>query len=149
MGFLQQRYDATVARYRAAISEHRSSEQEPARRDNLREQVIVFKRRCELMGYAYFSGLASAIVFILTLFAGGLDVVIPKTTILAIFGACAAFAGFALVITATVLVILDETYVHRQLDAELLDVPDLAHKTGQDAGRISRQQPRDIASVRE
>lgn len=147
MGFLQQRYDAAVSRYRQAISDYRSAAHKPDRRDNVQEQILVYKRRCELMGYACFAGLASAILFLLTMIAGGLDVIIPHNPLLTGFGASTAFGGFGLVIAATVLVILEASYTQRQLDTELLDVPDLAHKTGQEPGKVARQQPRNIAKV--
>jgi hypothetical protein len=149
MGFLQQRYDAAISRYRGAISDYRSFKHAPDRRDNVQEQILVYKRRCELMGYACFSGLASAILFLLTMIAGGLDVIIPHKPALALLGAGTALGGFGLVIAATVLVIFEATYTQRQLDTELLDVPDLANKTGQEPGKVARQQPRNIAKVRD
>ncbi|MDE5459929.1 hypothetical protein [Bradyrhizobium sp. CSS354] len=45
--------------------------------------------------------------------------------------------------------IFDASYSQRQLDTELLDVPDLANKTGQKPGKVARQQPRNIAKVRD
>ncbi|MGY3452640.1 hypothetical protein ACVILH_004982 [Bradyrhizobium sp. USDA 4353] len=144
MGFLQQRYDAAIDRYRAAISDFRSAEHAPERRDNVREQVLLFKRRCALMGYACLGGLAAAVLFLLTMIAGGVDVIVPDTPVVTVFGTLCALGGFALVIAATVLVIIEASYTHRQLDAELLDVPDLAHRTGLEPGRLSRA-PRDRA----
>ncbi|MGY3420651.1 hypothetical protein ACVWZW_001126 [Bradyrhizobium sp. F1.13.4] len=88
-------------------------------------------------------------MFLLTMIAGGLDVIIPHNAVLALFGTATAFGGFGLVIAATVLVIFDASYSQRQLDTELLDVPDLANKTGQKPGKVARQQPRNIAKVRD
>jgi Protein of unknown function (DUF2721) len=147
MGFLQQRYDAAVDRYRQAISDFRTGNHEPDRHDNIRDQILVFKRRCELMNYACMVGLVSAILFLLTLIAGELDVIIPNNALLAAIGSITAFGGLTLVIVGSVLVIMEASYAHRQLDAELLDVPDLAHKTGQQPGMVREKQPRHIASA--
>ena len=147
MGFLQQRYDAAVSRYRQAISDFRTGNHALDRRDNIRDQILVFKRRCELMNYACMVGLASAILLLLTLIAGEIDVVIPNTPLLAVVGSISAFVGLTLVIVGSVLVIMEASYAHRQLDAELLDVPDLAEKTGQQPGMVRKNQPRHIASA--
>lgn len=47
-------------------------------------------------------------------------------------------------IGATALVMVEASYTHRQFDAELRDVPELAHQTGQEPGRVAQQQPRRI-----
>jgi Protein of unknown function (DUF2721) len=147
MGFLQQRYDAAVSRYRESISDFRTGRHAADRRDNIREQILVFKRRCELMNYACQVGLASAILLLLTVVAGGIDAIIPESAGLAVFGSVCAFGGFILVIAGSVLVLMESSYAYRQLDAELLDVPELATKTGQQPGRVRDQQPRDIAKA--
>ncbi|MGY4601845.1 hypothetical protein ACVW16_000257 [Bradyrhizobium sp. USDA 4474] len=77
VGFLQQRYDAAVDRYRQTISDYRSGEHPADRRDNIQDQILVFKYRCQLMSYACFTGLLSAILFLLTLVSGAVDVIIP------------------------------------------------------------------------
>ncbi|MGY3506948.1 DUF2721 domain-containing protein [Bradyrhizobium sp. USDA 4471] len=146
VGFLQQRYDAAVDRYRQTISDYRSGEHPADRRDNIQDQILVFKYRCQLMSYACFTGLLSAILFLLTLVSGAVDVIIPGSKFLQVFGTVALLGGFGLVILATVLVILEGAYTHRQLDAELLDVPDLARSTGQESGKVAQQQPRNVAT---
>ena len=79
-------------------------------------------------------GLLAAILFLLTLMAGEIDSVVRHSTVLAITGSVSAFVGLLLVIVGAVLVIMDASYAHRQLDAGLLDVPDLAQRTGQTPG---------------
>src|SRR3954466_5653334 len=113
MGFLQQRYDAAIDRYRAAISDYRSADHAPDRRDNVREQILLLKWRCQLMSYACLIGLVSAVLFLSTMIAGGLDVIVPDTPMVTVFGTLTAFGGFALVIVATVLVIIEASYTHR------------------------------------
>jgi uncharacterized membrane protein YraQ (UPF0718 family) len=147
MGFLQQRYDAAVGRYRQSISDFRTGRHATDRQDNIREQILVFKHRCELMNYACQVGLLSAILLLLTLIAGGLDAIIPHSAALAVFGSVCAFAGLAMVIAGAVLVLMEASYAHRQLDAELLDVPELARKTGQKPGMVRDQQPRNIGKT--
>jgi hypothetical protein len=136
MGFLQQRYDAAINRYRQAISDFRTHEHQPERHDNIREQILLYRRRCELMNWACFGGLVAAILLIFTLVTGELDVIVPHSTILTIAGAVSAFIGFALVIACAGFVIADSLHTRSQLDAELLDVPDLAEIIGKRPGRI-------------
>lgn len=57
MGFLQQRYDTAVARYQAMIENFRSGELSRERRSNIKDQIPMYKRRCELMGRANIIGL--------------------------------------------------------------------------------------------
>jgi len=147
MGFVQQRYDAAINRYRQAISDFRTHQHPPDRHDNIREQVLVYKRRCELMNYACLTGLVSAMFFLLTLVAGELDALFPNIALLAVTGSVSALGGFLLVIAGAILVIIESSYAQRQLDAELLDVPELARKTGQQPGKVRETEPRDIANV--
>lgn len=137
MTFLQQRYDSTVDRYREQIEKFRSAEMSDDRRGNIKDQILVYKRRCELMSRANLIGLISAILLILTLVLGELDIIFPGWTVLKDMSAVAIFMGFSLVILATVFVIVEGSITHRQFDSELLDVPDLAQSTGQDYGNNS------------
>jgi uncharacterized membrane protein len=115
--------------------------------DNIRELILSLKRRCELMNDACLVGHLAAILFLLTLMAGEIDSVVRHSTVLAIAGSVSAFVGLLLVIVGAVLVIMDASYAHRQLDAELLDVPDLAQRTGQTPGMVRHQQPRNFANT--
>src|SRR4051812_16356159 len=137
MGFLQQRYDMALERYRAAVGDYRSAKLSNERRENVRDQILVYKRRCELMNYSLLSGLTSAVLLITTLIGGELDIIFPNTPALKYLSAGCALLGFVLVITAAVLVILEALITHRQLDDELLDVPELAESTGQRPGFIT------------
>jgi hypothetical protein len=56
VGFLQQRDDAAPSRYRLAISDFRSHDHSSDRHDNIREQILVYKRRWKLMNYACQTG---------------------------------------------------------------------------------------------
>jgi hypothetical protein len=114
MGFLQQRYDAAIERYRACIAEFRGSDVSNERRSNLQEQVLIYRRRCKLMSYSSMTGLVSAIVLLLALISGELSIVFPAIGGLNYVGAIAALLGFVLIIGAAVLVIVESTITHPQ-----------------------------------
>jgi hypothetical protein len=80
MGFLQQRYDGALDRYRNAVGDYRSNEHDATRSDNLKDQVLAYRRRCRLMSGATLVGLCAAILLISSLIFGGLDVILPKNT---------------------------------------------------------------------
>ena len=130
MGFLQQRYDSAVDRYREAVGDYRSHEHEDERTGNLREQVLLLRRRCKIMGRSVLIGLTAAILLILSLIFGALDVLVPRTPLIAIAGIASAIAGFVLVMIAAGFVIAEGRIVGRQIDDELRDVGDLAQHTG-------------------
>src|SRR3978361_2255962 len=81
MGFLQQRYDSAVERYRDMIEKCRNGELSDMRRDNIKDQVLAFRHRCDLMAYANLTGLFSAMLLILTLIVGELDIIFPNVRI--------------------------------------------------------------------
>ncbi|KAA0121260.1 DUF2721 domain-containing protein [Methylobacterium sp. P1-11] len=148
MGFLQARYDSAIDRYRDLIDRYRTSELSGSRKANMRDQIICYKQRCELMGRANILGLISAILLILTLIAGEMALALPGIPVLKFASAGFALLGFFLVIAATIVVILEGRITHRQIYSELLDVPDLAQGIGEEAGDIgdpkrgSRSPPR-------
>ena len=125
MGFLQQRYDSAVDRFRGAVGDFRSGEHEKERAKNLKDQILIYKRRCYLMGWATTIGLVSAILLITSLMFGGLDVLMPHTPWIAVAGIATSFAGFALIIVAALIVIAEGQPTDRQLDDEIRDVRDL------------------------
>src|SRR5438270_5276009 len=73
MGFLQQRYDAAVDRYREIVAQYREPDIGDTRRTNIRDAIAIYKHRCELMTTATIIGLVAAILLILTLITGELD----------------------------------------------------------------------------
>lgn len=137
MGFLQQRYTAAHERYRSLISQYRNGDSSGDRHGNIKDQVKIYKRRFELMKTATNIGLMAAILLISALIAGALDVVFPGFSPLKYVGTGCALAGLALVIVGAVLVIMENSIIQRAIDSELLDVPDLARETGQEAGDIN------------
>src|ERR1700712_394376 len=97
MGFLQQRYDSAIGRYREAVGDYRSNDHEEDRAGNLKDQILTYQHRCRLMGWATLTGLVAAILLIATLIFGALDVIIPKNAIISAGGTAAAIICFLLV----------------------------------------------------
>lgn len=134
MGFLQQRNDGALDRYLRAVGDYRSNKHDVTRADNLKSQVLAYRRRCRLMNRATFVGLIAAILLISSLIFGALDVMFPNTAIINVCGTATAIGGFVLVIVAAVIVIIEGQVVERQIDDELRDVPDLAEEAGGGVG---------------
>jgi hypothetical protein len=137
MGFLQQRYDSAVNRYLEMIEAFRTGEVSDPRRDNIKDQVLAYRHRCELMAQANLAGLISAMLLILTLIVGELAIIFPAIKVFAYVGAATALLGLALVIVAAALVVREGFITRRQLISELLDVPELAQSIGREPGAIS------------
>ncbi|MCJ2131023.1 DUF2721 domain-containing protein [Methylobacterium sp. E-045] len=134
MGFLQQRYDAALGRYQQAVGDYRSEGHDIGRADNLRAQVLAYRRRCRLMSRASLIGLVAAILLISALIFGALDVIVPRSTAITVLGIATAIGGFVLVIVAAIVVIVEGAVVIRQIDDELRDVPNLTDGAGGGAG---------------
>ena len=79
---LQQRYDGALDRYMNAVGDFPSNEHDATRSDNLRSQVLAYRRRCRLMSGATLVGLCTAILLISSLISGGLDVIMPKNAMI-------------------------------------------------------------------
>lgn len=135
MGFLQQRYDAALTRFRDMIERYRDGDVSSERRDNMRDQIRLYRRRCTMMNVASIIGMTSAILLILTLISGELSMLGLK--FLSYVSAYSALAGFFLVIVAAGITIVEGIIIHRQLNDELLDVPDLAREEGQHSGSVN------------
>jgi uncharacterized membrane protein YraQ (UPF0718 family) len=127
MGFLQQRYDSAIDRYREAVGDYRSNDHAEDRAGNLKDQILTYRMRCKLMGWATLIGLVAAILLIAALIFGALDVIVPRNTFITAAGTATSILGFVLVIVAACVVIAEGSIVRRQLDDELRDVPDLAN----------------------
>ena len=130
MGFLQQRYDAAIDRYRSAVGDYRSEPHDDGRRGNLKEQLLKYRYRCKLMAWSTMVGLVSAILLIAALIFGALDVITPKNAVITTAGIASSMLGFILVIVAAIIVLVEGLVVSRQLDDELTDVPDLNEAVG-------------------
>jgi len=136
VAFLQTRYDAAVERYRDLIEKFRTSELSGTRRANMRDEILLYRRRCELMNRATGCGLVSAMLLISTMIFGGLAIVFQDVAFLKLLSMTTALLGLLLVILGAGLVIVEGRIIRRQIRSELLDIPDLAHGIGQDAGAV-------------
>ena len=134
MGFLQQRYDAAIDRYRSAVGDYRSEAHEGDRTSNLKRQVLSYRRRCKLMTWATLIGLVAAILLICSLIFGAFDAIVPNVAIVTAAGTVASIGGFVLVIVAALLVIVEGWVVRQEIDDELRDVPELAEGAMQRGG---------------
>jgi hypothetical protein len=129
MGFLQQRYDSAADRYRGAVGDFRSSDHEDERARNLKDQIVTYRHRCQLMTRATLLGLIAAMLLIASLIFGALSVLLPDVTLITVCGVFTSIAGFVLVIAAALIVVMEGKIVRRQIDDELRDVPELANLT--------------------
>lgn len=136
MGFLQTRYDAAVDRYRAVVGEYRKGDNLDARRGNLHDSILVYKKRCEIMNVASVIGLTSAIILTTALMLGELAIAFTHVEALKLLSVGATLIGLSLVIVASAIVVYESLIIHRQLEAELLDLPELAHGIGKEPGKI-------------
>src|SRR4051812_45539559 len=93
MGFLQQRYDSAIDRYREAVGDFRSNDLEKSRAGNLKDQILSYRHRCKLMGYATVVGLVAAILLIASLIFGALDVLVPKVKLIMVAGTASSLIG--------------------------------------------------------
>ena len=137
MGFLQQRYIAALDRYRSLISSYRDGGLNETRAQNVSDQILLYKVRCELMRKATNLGLIAAILLILTLIGGAIDAIFKSAAPVKYMSTMCALGGLALIILAAVLVIKENTIIQRAIDSELLDVPELARGSGQKPGTIA------------
>ena len=60
MGFLQQRYDSAIDRYRSAVGDFRANDHDDDRAGNLKDQILTYRSRCKLMGRAIHRALAAS-----------------------------------------------------------------------------------------
>jgi hypothetical protein len=142
VAFLQTRYDAAVERYRDLIEKFRTADLSGSRKANMRDEILNYKRRCELMNRATGCGLVSAMLLISTMIFGGLSIVFQETGFLKLASMGTALLGLLLVIVGAVIVVLEGRIIRRQIHSELLDIPDLAHGIDQDPGAIDDPQRR-------
>lgn len=132
MGFLQQRNEGAIGRYKQAVGDYRSNKHDGDRADNLKAQVLAYRQRCRLMSQASLVGLVAAILLISSLIFGALDVILPNTAAITVCGIVTSIGGFVLVIVAAIIVIIEGRIVERQIDDELRDVSILADEAGGD-----------------
>ena len=137
LSFLQTRYDSAVDRHRALIEAYRNGDRNQERTRAMKRQIEVYARRCMLMTRAVTVGLTSAILFLLTLLTGGLDVLFPHNPAIALIGSAAALVGLTLVAVAAVLVIIENVGTPNQIREELQDVPDISGRSSSGSTKLN------------
>src|SRR3954469_2408530 len=132
LSFLQTRYTAAYDRYRALIEgrrEHLLSAHDKGesgndqRQDKIDAQIALYRKRCENMRLATNVGVVAAILLIITILCGGLQVLMPQAAPLKIVGALTAMGGLLLLIVAAVFVIVENVQIRRVMDDEAEDLP--------------------------
>jgi hypothetical protein len=141
LSYLQQRYSTAYDRYRALIGEYRSADLHEVRRRSLRDQILMYKHRCEEMKLATNFGVASALVLICTLITAALFIVFPHATPLKHATTALALVGLVLVMIAGAIVLRENVELQQAIDSELTDLPDLAEPAGVAPGTMPAEQP--------
>lgn len=80
--------------YRKLIQECRERKMEHPRSANVKAQVLLFRRRFELMRQATNVGLVAAILLISTLLGGAANAVFPRLPAIPVISAARAILGF-------------------------------------------------------
>jgi steroid 5-alpha reductase family enzyme len=123
--FLQSRYSSSYDRYRNLISEYRQGHPDQKRHHNIKQQIILYKQRCEQMQKATNIGVVSAILLIISLINAGLNEMIGKKIVIEWLSAIFAIFGLIFVIVAASFVIKENVLIQQAIDQEPSDIPDL------------------------
>lgn len=120
-----ERYRLLVGEYRVLVGEYRADKSSSERDANLKDRILLYRKRCEQMRMATNPGVAAAILWLTTLICGGVEAVfggsaLVKYTVRAIF-------GLLLVIAAAGYVIAENTLIKRALDSEIAVLGDVAN----------------------
>jgi uncharacterized membrane protein YcjF (UPF0283 family) len=126
---LNQRYTSSFDRYRALVTDYRDIEDKDLehnqRHKSIREQVLLYKRRCEQMRASMNIGLAAAMLLILGLALGALRVAFTQLTFLDPLSLFCLVVGLLLVIAATTIVLRENIEIKKAIDSEISDIDDL------------------------
>jgi len=140
LSFLQQRYTTAYEMYRSLIDEYRQGNLHDQRKRSVRDQIMMYKHRCEQMRLATNIGVIAAMLLISTLIAAAIYTVFPEAMFLKHVSTACAIIGLLLVICAAVVVVRENLQLQRVIDSELTDLPDLAQQAGiRHTGEPARQ----------
>ena len=117
---LQQRYSAAYTRYRDMVDAFRDG-MEGKRREVVKEEIDIYRRRVLCMLQATNIGMAAAILLLVGLVTNGLDAVF-KIDWLKYIGAPAILLGLLLVIPAAIMVVRENMMIRKPIEAELADL---------------------------
>ncbi|GBG12576.1 LysR family transcriptional regulator [Novimethylophilus kurashikiensis] len=125
MTFLQQRYIAAFDRFRSLIASYRDQKLSDDRRKNLKQQIFMYKERCNLMKTATNIGLFAAMFLLLALICAALDTMFPGMPIFKHILSFSALIGLGLVMVAAGYVVRENNLLQGALNSEISDIPDL------------------------
>jgi hypothetical protein len=117
---LQQRYTSAYTRYRELVESMRGNV-EGKRRDVIKSEILLYRKRVLYMLYGTNIGLVAAILLLLALISSGLDAVF-KWEWLKYIGAAGIIVGLSLVVVSCVIVIVENTMIRQPIEAELEDL---------------------------
>jgi hypothetical protein len=142
LSFLQSRYTAAYDRYRMLLDEHRSHGQRGGpRQSSISRQIRLYKQRCEQMRIATNVGVVAAILLIVTILAGGAQVILPDVGMLRFVGAGSTVLGLLLLIVAAGFVLRENTLIQHAIDDETSDVPEVFGPEREPAGGVAQRRP--------
>lgn len=139
---LQQRYSAAYSRYRELVDAMRGSLQ-GKRREVVKNEIDVYRKRVRLMMWATNIGLVAAILLVLALVVSGLDAMLHIKW-LKYIGGPAIVLGLLLVLPAAVMVIAENAMIARPIDAELADLQEYSGGNAQGARGMSGRDGADV-----
>lgn len=132
LSYLQARYTAAAERYRELADNYRNGA-EGNRARSVSRQILLYKRRCDLMCIATDIGVVSAMLLISALVLAAFEVVLPLHHAIAYVGTTCAIVGLLLVIAAAVCVLFENRLMQQAMQDELSDVPGIGAAASGDA----------------
>jgi hypothetical protein len=140
---LNSRYMAAFDMYRSLVSEYRDKQQErpdDQRWRSVREQIRLYKKRCEMMRFALTLGLIAAMLLITSVITGAIQIAFTQIGFLKPVSLGSLVVGLTLVIAAAIVVLRENIAIQGAIDSELTDLPDLhsSLKTHRSEDRLHR-----------
>ena len=120
---LQQRYTSAYTRYRDLVDAFRTGV-EGKRREVIKSEIKIYRKRVLYMLYATNIGLVGAILLLLALISSGLNAVF-KFDWLKYIGATGIVVGLTIVAICCVIVIVENSLIKHPIEAELHDLEGL------------------------
>jgi hypothetical protein len=130
MTFLQTRYSGAYDRYRALIDSYRDGVEGP-RKEIIRNEIAVYRRRVDTMRHATNLGMYAAMLLISALIIGALDAVFGHPPAFKYIGTVLSIGGLLLVIWSATKVVHENTLIKQTIGSEVKDIPELADLTGE------------------
>lgn len=130
MTFLESRYSNAYNRYRMLIDDYRNG-LEGKRKDIIRDEIHVYRRRIDTMRQATNLGMYAAIMLISSLIVGALDAIFGSPAVLKYVGTVLSVGGLLLVIWSATKVVHENTLIRQAIGGEVKDIPELADDAGE------------------